>query len=75
MRTTLQIEDDALDAARSLARVEGRTLGQVVSELIRRGLAPRAERAARYGFPTFVTAPGARPITPEMVKRAADDEG
>lgn len=38
MRTTLHIDDDVLAAARELARREGKTTGQVVSECARRGL-------------------------------------
>ncbi len=38
MRTTLDIDDDILQAAKELARVEKKTTGQVLSELARRGL-------------------------------------
>lgn len=38
MRTTLEIDDTVLAAARSLARVRGCSLGEAVSELARRGL-------------------------------------
>ncbi|MGQ0541724.1 MAG: CopG family transcriptional regulator [Blastocatellia bacterium] len=38
MRTTLDIEDDVLHAAKELARSEGVTAGQVISKLARRGL-------------------------------------
>jgi hypothetical protein len=46
MRTTLSIEDDVFYAARSLARREGRTLGEVISDLARRSLHAPAEAAA-----------------------------
>lgn len=36
MRTTLDIEDDVLFAAREIARREKKSLGQVISELARR---------------------------------------
>ncbi|MDP1901624.1 MAG: CopG family transcriptional regulator [Rubrivivax sp.] len=36
MRTTLDIDDDVLAAAKELARREGRSAGQVVSSLLRR---------------------------------------
>ena len=35
MRTTLQLDEDVLSAARALAERQGRTLGEVVSELAR----------------------------------------
>jgi len=38
MRTTLDIEEDVLQAAKELALREGTTAGRVISELARRGL-------------------------------------
>ncbi|MDP1607262.1 MAG: hypothetical protein Q8L93_11610 [Rhodocyclaceae bacterium] len=38
MRTTLDISDDVLFAAKELARRDKKTLGQIVSEMMRRGL-------------------------------------
>ncbi len=73
MRTTLSIDDDVLAAARSLARREGRPLGEVISALARRGLAPRSELAERSGFPVFAVAAGASPLTPERVREADGD--
>jgi hypothetical protein len=37
MRTTLDIEEDVLFAAKDLARREKKTAGQVISELARKG--------------------------------------
>jgi len=74
MRTTLNLDDDVLAAARQLARYEQRALGSIVSDLIRRGLAPTPEPAGRTGgFPTFEIEADAPPITDEMVARALDD--
>jgi hypothetical protein len=67
MRTTLLIEDDVLEVARSLAEAEGKSVGQVISELARRGLAPRSQELVDEGFPVFSVAPDAKPITLEMV--------
>lgn len=53
MRTTLTLEDDVAETARSMARASGRTLGEVISELARRGLKARAPRAKRGALPTF----------------------
>ena len=49
MRTTLSIEDDVLYAAKSLARREGRSLGEVISDLARRALQTPAPDAAATG--------------------------
>lgn len=38
MRTTLDIDDDVLQAAKELAQYESKTAGQVLSDLVRRGL-------------------------------------
>lgn len=75
MRTTLSIDDDVLDAARSLSEAAGRSLGEVISELARRGLAPRPEEAVEKGFPVFSVSPGAKPITLEMVQKALEEGG
>jgi hypothetical protein len=57
MRTTLDIDDDVLRAAKELARREKKTAGAVISELTRRALtapppALREPRAVR-GFRPF----------------------
>jgi len=73
MRTTLDIDDDVMVAARELARDEGTSIGAVVSDLARRGLAPaRVER--QHGRPVIRSPAGAPPITPEMVRRALDED-
>lgn len=38
MRTTLTLDDDVLQAARDRARREGRSIGEVISELARQAL-------------------------------------
>ena len=73
MRTTVDLDPEVLEAARSLARSQGRSLGRVLSDLARRGLAPRNE-GSRRGFPVFRVSPDAPPLTSEMVRRALDDE-
>lgn len=54
MRTTVDISEDVLLAARERAHRERRTLGEVLSDLARRGLQGEAagvgEAPARYGF-------------------------
>lgn len=45
MRTTLDIDDTVLAAAKSLARSKGISLGRAVSELALRGLVPAEERS------------------------------
>lgn len=74
MRTTVDLDDDVLAAARALAAAERRSLGKVVSDLIRRGLAPRPVVDDDELFPLVRVSPTARPITPDLVRAALDDE-
>jgi hypothetical protein len=71
VRTTLDLDDDLLAAARALARLEGRSLGRVVSDLIRKGLRPQHPQPA--GFPGFSVSPDAPLFGPEEVARALDE--
>ncbi|MSO63327.1 MAG: antitoxin [Acidobacteria bacterium] len=73
MRTTLQLDDDVYEVARCLAAAERRSLGEVISQLARRGLAPRDNRRERNGFPVFDVPPNEPSITPDLVKRALED--
>jgi len=74
MRTTLEIDDDVLRAARSVAAAEGKNIGKALSDLARRGLAPRSQAKTRSVFPVFDVDTDAAPITIELVKDALDGE-
>lgn len=74
MRTTLTLEQDVYEAARALAEAERRSLGEVVSRLARRGLAPaRTVARRRHGFPVVSLPKGSRPVTSEAVRRLLDE--
>lgn len=73
MRTTLDIDDDVVVAARELAAGERRSLGAVISELARRGLTP-ARVEVDDGLPVIRVPSGTPPITPETVRRALDED-
>ena len=73
MRTTVDLDSDVLQAARSLARARRTSLGRVLSELARGGLAPRRE-ASRKGFPVFRVSADAPPLTSEGVAQALEEE-
>ena len=78
MRTTLDIEDDVLQAAKELAQREGGTAGQVLSTLARRGLAlPAARRKQRSGMRGGVPVLPSRGevVTLEHVQQLRDKEG
>jgi hypothetical protein len=74
MRTTLDIDDDVVTAARELAAIERRSLGSVISELARRGLTPAAVESDEDGLPVIRVPAGTPPITPEIVRRALDED-
>ena len=75
VRTTVNVDDDVLEAARSIARAEGRGVGAVISELARRGLTPARTRVdAEDGFPVFQVPDDAPPITDAMVRAALDED-
>jgi hypothetical protein len=74
MRTTVNLDDDVVEAARTLADAERRSLGQVISDLVRRGLAPREDRiGTEDGFPVFRVGADAPVITSDMVRAALED--
>jgi hypothetical protein len=61
MRTTLDIDDDILQAAKELAKAERKTAGQVISELARRGLTQAGQPPggfAEEAAPAFVMKDG-----------------
>lgn len=80
MRTTLNLADDAAIAARNLAQRESLSLGEAVSELIRRGASVGAPlHAARRHTPLrgrFALLPARdEVITPQHVRELMEREG
>jgi hypothetical protein len=74
MRTTLDIQDDVLQAAKELAALQGKTAGQVISELARQALTPATAPKVRNGVPVLPRRPlgSARP-TMKLVNELRDD--
>jgi hypothetical protein len=75
MRTTLAIDDDVLSAAKHLAEREGKSVGDIVSALARRGLdqGTRGARPVRNGVPLLPTRKGAPRVTLELVNQLRDE--
>ena len=76
MRTTLDIADDVLQAAKERARREKKTTGEVVSELARQALngplpVARAPKAT-YGFRPFPKRGGI--VTNELIDKLREDD-
>lgn len=87
MRTTLDIADDVLLAAKEIARREKKPLGQIISELARRAFSQAdgdsagtqaatphvSDRLATYGIHPL-PARGAI-VSNELINRIRDEEG
>ena len=78
MRTTLDIDEDVLQAAKEIARREKKTAGEVVSMLARsaltatRGAHKASELRAVYGFRPF--APRGAIVTNELIDGLREDD-
>lgn len=78
MRTTLDIDDDVLQAAKEIARRTHRTAGEVVSALARTALTTlpagggAEEPSAAYGFRPFPRRGGL--VTNERIDRLREDD-
>lgn len=73
MRTTIDIEDDVLLAAREIARQRRVSTGKVVSDLARRALAPVLASSRRDGVPLFPIREDGGVVTLELVNRLRDE--
>jgi len=82
MRTTLNIDDDVLQAAKKLARRESKTAGKVISEWARRamtqhlpasGAQSSREPEIFFGFRSFSSRSVV--VSNEQIDRLRDDEG
>lgn len=76
MRTTLDIPDDVLLAAKSLAAQKKQTTGRVVGDLLRQAMRSSAgEVGARNGVPVFASKKSgvdSAPPTLDLVNRLRD---
>jgi hypothetical protein len=74
MRTTLDLDEDVLQAAKELASARGRSAGQIVSELLRKALASPASGRVRHGVPLLPRRPAGAPRpTMALVNRLRDE--
>lgn len=77
MRTTLNIADDVLFAAKDRARREKTTVGEVISDLARRALTgiPSEPSPSESFFGFEPIPPGGTPVTNELINQLRDEEG
>ncbi|MCL2424391.1 MAG: antitoxin [Micrococcales bacterium] len=76
MRTTLTIDGDVLAAARDLSRAQGVSIGQVISDLARRGLTQPAPSELKDEFFGFCPLPRRGVVvTDELIDTIREEEG
>jgi len=73
MRTTVDLEEDVLLAAKEIAKQRGNTVGQVLSDLARQALTRRTPVSKKHGLPLFPVQPDAGVATLELVNRLRDE--
>lgn len=75
MRTTLSIDDDVLALAKSLASQQRKSVGEVVSEMMRHAVAlpAGAPPRARDGLRLLAVRPGGARVTPELVAQLQEE--
>lgn len=74
MRTTLALADDVAHAARAIADRDGRSMGEVVSDLARQSLHRREPATTtRNGLPLLPSRGRPGSITLELVNRLRDE--
>ena len=74
MRTTLDLDEDILQAAKEMATARGTTAGKVVSELARKALTPARAPRVRNGVPLLPRRPpGTPPLTMKQVNELRDE--
>ena len=75
MRTTLDIDDDVLAAAKERARLQGRTAGAVLSELARQSLTAPTAVSGGESFLGFSPLPKRGGIVTNEIIDMLRDEG
>lgn len=73
MRTTLDLDEDVLAAAKELAKSQNSTVGKIVSKLVRQALTARNRIEYEDGIPVLPTDPHARIVTMELVNQLRDE--
>jgi hypothetical protein len=73
MRTTLTLHDDALALARQLARRKRVSLGEAVSELVRRGAERPVATLERQGLTVVRLPKTSPPVTAAAIEELLED--
>jgi len=74
MRTTLAIDDDVLAAAKEMAGIQKKSVGEVISLLARKALRPSdLGRKTRNGIPLLQVNPSSARVTSELVQQLREE--
>ena len=73
MRTTMDIEDDVLLAAKEIARNRHVPVGKVLSDLVRQAMTRQPASATRGNVPLFPVQPDAGVVSLELVNQLRDE--
>lgn len=73
MRTTLALDDDVLTAAKAIARQQHKSVGEVVSELVRSALRPPHAAKSRNGISLLPVSNPRAVVTLETVNALRDE--
>ena len=74
MRTTITMDEDTAKVAAQYARSRGVSLSKAISELIQRGIRPRARIKYVNGWPVLALPKRKVPLTTERVRELEDEE-
>jgi hypothetical protein len=74
MRTTLNLDDDALDLLRQYSEARSLALGKAASELVRLGANAPVRMEMENGFFRVVLPKGGKKISSQRVKQLLEDE-
>ncbi len=74
MRTTLNLDDDAMEILRQYSQTRSLALGKAASELVRRGASAPLQMEMVNGFCTVVLPKGGKKVSSEDVHRLLEDE-
>jgi hypothetical protein len=77
MRTTINIDDDVLNAVKEISRRQARPVGEVASKLLRDALCGEdkeiREKPARYGFRPFAKSTDI--VTNDIIDQLREEAG
>ena len=73
MRTTLNLADDVFIAVKHISQNTNASIGEVVTELIRKSLKGSERALYENDIPVFHVSENAKPITLEDVKKDDDE--